>query len=454
MTKREVFRIILGIILISLIGGLIWLKKTEKDINQTSKKTFLEYNRENKDLYKDNDFNVSFKHYNKLNFKAKIKNPFNEIIEKSTKAESKNPYYDKPDWALSLELAGYTVNEDAIIYDKKGNFIESLVLYGKTYSSGTTEKEYNELIALDNQYKKRKSKEDEIEESKRKRFNAFRENNNFVFDFNHNVDFDLREDFERYIKDSTDIKIMPTMNLFKVEKATLEVYLKASNTNGFDFNDKVKSVNITDKWNNHFVSKRKNTEQVKEIYNAITFISPNLFEQGKSKLDSIIGVENDIFSETDVKIAKSELVFHPKTKEDSNIINFHENTKIEIRYSKNTFRKKLPKWNQNLSSASIQSIVKSSKKELNLHHKKTNKNLQLNWLPTENGKINNNVFTKLTYLTKTENESESNEISYYLFFNVYENVIITYSRNINNKTKWDKVFLESLRTFDFKNKKL
>lgn len=478
MTKRDVFRIILGIISISLIGGFIWLKKTEKDINQTSKKAFLEYNRENKDLFKDNDFNVSFENYNKLNFQTKIENPFNEIIETSQlalrlvliykkgtikfinrsieepkKVTYKNSNYDKPDWALSLELAGYTVNEDSVIYDKQGNFIENLVLDGKTYSSGITEEDYNELITLDNQYKERKSKENKIEESKRNRFDAFRENHNFVFDFNHNADFDLRDDFELYTKDSTDIKIMPTINLFKVEKATLEVYLKASNTNGFDFNDKVKSINITDKWNNHFVSKKKNTEQVKEIYNAIIFTPPNLFEQGKSKLDSIIGIENDIFGKTEVKIAKSELVFHPKTKEGRSITNFQETTKIEIRYSKNTFSKKHARWNQNLSSESIKSIVKSSKKELSLNTKKANENLQLNWLPAESGKINNNVFTKLAYTTKTENESENNEISYYLFFNGYENVIITYSRNIDNKTKWDKIFLESLGTFDFKTKK-
>lgn len=479
MTKRQILNIIKVTLLVSIVGGIIWVKTREAEINRKwNNPEYQEKLRkqlsENKDLFYDKDFNVNFTKPNNLNFRATLNNPFNEIIEKSQLSlrivltykkgtikyvnktieepeKTEVIYRSKEDWEIILELNGYKY-DDGVILDKDGKFIENVKINGKIYSSGISEKDYNDLMEAENIYQERKAKEEKIEEEKRSMLNAFREDKNFVFNYNHNANFDLREDFELYTKDSTDIKNIPTINLFKVENATLEVYLKASNTNGFNFDDKVKSIDITDKWNNHFVSKKDNKEQAKEIYNALTYKAPYLFEQGNSKIDSIIGLKNDIFGKSEVKIAKSELVFKPKNN-NANLTQLPDNTEINIRYSKNIFSKKLPNWNQRLSSESIESIIESTKKALNSYHRKTKSNLKLNWLTTERGKINGNVYTKLTYLTKTEDDNETTEISYYIFFNVYENVIITYSRNVNNKPKWDEIFLESLETFDFKNKK-
>lgn len=68
-------------------------------------------------------------------------------------------------------------------------------------------------------------------------------------------DFCLRlfEDFER-IEDVNYIKHIPTINKFEVENAEVNIYLTASNTNAFNFNGKVKTINIKEKWNNHFVN--------------------------------------------------------------------------------------------------------------------------------------------------------------------------------------------------------
>lgn len=68
------------------------------------------------------------------------------------------------------------------------------------------------------------------------------------------TEFDLRlfNDFEQ-VEDKNNINYIPTINKFKVENAEVRIYMTASNTNGFLFNDLVKTINITDKWNNHFV---------------------------------------------------------------------------------------------------------------------------------------------------------------------------------------------------------
>ncbi|REE07644.1 hypothetical protein DFQ09_1145 [Winogradskyella pacifica] len=489
MTKRQVFRIILGIITISIIGGIIWLKKTEKEINQTSKKSFREYNAKNRDLFNDNDFNVNFESNNILNFKTKIKNPFSEIIEESKLSlkliltykkgtlkytsiirnsdpfEHRWKYFDfdvffnqmdftKLDLEKVKEFPEYETLIDTYrkaskgknnrYYFNDGSYIDEK---GYKYNLSLYKKELNDLKKQYNKQRRNQLEKGLIEFEKYfyndvYSENHFKVNRNSVFNSNCNIHLEIFDDFTQQ-NDSLDIKTIPTINLFKVEKAILEVYLKASNTNGFYFNDKVKSINITEKWNDHFVSQKNVKTKEYESSNAIKISIPNSLEQGKTKADSQTGGKEDIFGQTEVKIAESELVFQPKDTNDK--------TKINIKYSKNIFSKKLPKWNQPLSSETIQSIEESTKNELNSYHKKTNSNLELKWLTTESGKINNNVYTKLSYLTK--NVNETNEISYYIFFNVYDNVIITYTRNINNKTKWDSIFLEALKTFEFKNKK-
>ncbi len=66
--------------------------------------------------------------------------------------------------------------------------------------------------------------------------------------------FHLRvfDDF-RQIKDKYTIGEMPTINKCEVEDAVIKIYLTASNTNGFHFKIQIKSINIKEKWNNHFV---------------------------------------------------------------------------------------------------------------------------------------------------------------------------------------------------------
>lgn len=482
MTKRQILNIIKGTLIVSIVGGIVWVKTREAEINRNwnspeFQKTLREINSTKQNLFKDNDFNVNFRQPNNLNFRATLKNPFNEIIENSQlflrlvltykkgtikyvnkTIEEKKPkkaevnYSSKEDWEIILELNGY-MYKDGVILDKDGKFLENVKINGKTYSSGISKKDYYDMMQADDIYQKRKAKEEKIEEEKRNMLNAFRGNKNLVFDFNHNADFDLREDFKLYTKDSTDIKNMPTANLFKVENATLEVYLKASNTNGFYFDDKVKSIDITDKWNDFFVSPKNNIAKEYDISNAIKITIPNSLEQraSNSEIQKVTEEFKDKYDEIKgVKIDRSQIVFQPKgtNKIDANKI--LDDTKIFIKYSKNNTNEKLPNWNEKISSDFKKSIEKSIKDELIYFYNKTYPNLELDWLTTENGKANNNVFTKISCLVNTGNDIT--EISSYLFFNINENVMITYSRNKNNKAKWDRIFLETLETFDFKSK--
>jgi len=64
--------------------------------------------------------------------------------------------------------------------------------------------------------------------------------------------FRIFNDFEQITNDKYSKKI-PTIDTFKVKNAEVQIFLNASNTNGFSFNGKIKTINITDKWNNHFV---------------------------------------------------------------------------------------------------------------------------------------------------------------------------------------------------------
>ncbi|NLP59397.1 hypothetical protein [Lutibacter sp. B1] len=62
----------------------------------------------------------------------------------------------------------------------------------------------------------------------------------------------LFNDFEQ-VEDANNINYIPTIDKFKVQNAEARIYLTATNTNGFEFNDLVKTINITDKWNSNFV---------------------------------------------------------------------------------------------------------------------------------------------------------------------------------------------------------
>lgn len=507
MTKRQIFNIIKGTLLISIVGGIIWVKTREAEINRKwNNPEYQEKLRKQlskkKDLFDDSDFIIEFKHFgydiNYLHFKTKLENPFSEYIEQSklslklvltykkgtikytSKIKNSKPYdyqwdyFDFTDFFIDknytkrelrdveyyTDLEDYYINEE-LKAKKKGD------KYYYPNGGHNSIKDYKQNLSVSIEElknfkgeRKKELKKGFIDFEKyfyKKVYSQghFMENKNYVFNTLCNINLRIFENFSQQ-NDTSDIDKIPTISLFKVEKAILEVKLNASNTNGFYFNDKVKSIDITDKWNDHFVLKKwksiKTKKDKKEIYNVIKYKLSDLFQEKKSKADSIIGLKNDIFGKTEIKIAKSELVFQPK-KKNFNLIELPDNTEINIRYSKNIFIKKLPNWNQNLSSETIESIVESIKKEQNSYYEKTKSNLKLNWLRTETGKINGNVFTKLTYLTKTKDDYETNEISYYIFFNVYENVIITYSRNVNNKPKWDDIFLESLETFDFRNKK-
>lgn len=64
----------------------------------------------------------------------------------------------------------------------------------------------------------------------------------------------LFQDFERS-DDDIYIERMPTLNIFGAEKVEVIINLIALNSNGFHFSDKVKTIDITDKWNKHFVMK-------------------------------------------------------------------------------------------------------------------------------------------------------------------------------------------------------
>lgn len=481
MTKRKIFNIIKVTLFVSIIGGIIWVKTREAEINRKwNNPEYQEKLRKqltkNKDLFNEKDFNANFTKPNNLNFRATLINPFNEIIEKSqlslrivltykkgtikyvnkTIEEPKKTeviYSSKEDWEIILELNGHKY-KDGVILDKDGKFLENVKINGKTYSSGISKEDYIFLKEAEDIYQKRQAKEEKIEEEKRHMLNAFRENKNFVFNFNHNANFDLREDFELYTKDSTDIKNMPTVNLFKVENATIEVYLKASNTNGFYFDDKVKSIDITDKWNDFFVSPKNNIVKEYDISNAIKITIPNSLEQRASNSDikKVTEEFKDKYDEIKgVKIDRSQIVFQPKGTNKIEANKILDDTKIFIKYSKNNTNEKLPNWNEKISSDFKKSIEKSIKDELIYFYNKTYPNIELDWLTTENGKANNNVFTKISCLVNTGNDIT--EISSYLFFNINENVMITYSRNKNNKAKWDRIFLDALETFDFKSKK-
>lgn len=493
MTKRQIFRLIKGVIVIGIIGGFIWLKKTEKDINQTSKKAFLEYNVKNRDLFSDNDFNVNLEKDNTLNFSTTIKNPFDEIIEKSKLSLKLVLDYEKGaiKYNNAEHIEDFSKYGDFIIADydfndffknknftkqdldslKRKEFLEvwlkaekeaylldekDLIVTKKDIKNAITKTE-NSIKKINNLYTKEemiKLEKGLIEFDNLHKLDFLKENKNDVFKSNHNAYLHVLTDFNKDLKDTTDIKEIPTINLFKVKGATLEVYLEASNTNGFYFNDIVKSIDITDKWNNYFVSTKNNFTKEYEISNAIKITVPISLEQRVSNSDTQKVMEEfkDKYDEIKgVKIERSQIVFQPKgtNKIDANKI--LDDTKIFIKHSKNDTNEKLPNWNEKISSELKNSIEKSIKDELIYFYNKTYPNIELDWLPTENGKANNNVFTKVSCLVKTRNDIT--EISSYLFFNIDENVMITYSRNKEKKTKWDRIFLESLETFDFKNKK-
>jgi len=495
MTKRKILRLIKGIIIISIIGGFVWLKKTEKDINQKWKspkfqKTLREYNSKNRGLFNDNDFNVNLEKDNTLNFSTTIKNPFDEIIEKSklslklvldyekgtikyNNAEHiedfstyrnfifadydfndffKNKNFTKQDLdslkrkeflevSLKAEKEAYLLDEKDLIFTKKE--IKNAIT-----QSENSIKKINDLYSKEEMVKLEKGL---IEFDNLHKLDFLKENKNDVFKSNHNAYLHVLTDFNKDLKDTTDIKEIPTINLFKVKNATLEVYLEASNTNGFYFNDKVKSINITDKWNDNFVSKKKGKTKEYDISNAIKITIPNTLEKRKSNSDSeiVMSKVKDIFNE-EIGV-RSQIVFQPKGTNQLNITEISDETRILIKYSKNDSNFNFPNWNEQISEDDKKTLFNSAKKALITFHEKNFPNIELEWLESESGEANNNNYFKTSYLAKQE--SGVTQTSGYLFWNINESVMITYSTKINDKEKWDKVFLMVLETFDFKNKK-
>ena len=59
-------------------------------------------------------------------------------------------------------------------------------------------------------------------------------------------------DFE-FLESQSTMKQIPTINLFKADNVKLHIYVDASNTNGFTFSDKIRTIDITNNWNNYFV---------------------------------------------------------------------------------------------------------------------------------------------------------------------------------------------------------
>lgn len=223
-----------------------------------------------------------------LNLKTDIGNPFGEIVEKNeitveivlkyktgtVKFQSKK-YRDY--LTVSEKLKDFNVTN---FFENKSTSLEELQKYAdyldviKTYvvedKSNKKEVEQNEKDKKsiqqqfykysDNDLKKLKKLLEEFENyfNNSEQFNYFvdlTKDQIYPNLINSKSNFCLRlfNDFEQ-IEDSSDTKQIPTINKFKVENAEVNIYLTASNTNGFDFNDKVKTINIKERWNNHFVN--------------------------------------------------------------------------------------------------------------------------------------------------------------------------------------------------------
>lgn len=274
------------------------LEKSEKIKNETnvklfSKETFEislkkgiayqfeeQYNKETDKLDYSTKYSIPTTTFN---LKTDVKNPFGEIIEKTEisieiileykagiiKFKSKQyrdfisvsdelKYFDVSDFfkdkSTSLdELQGYADYFDEMsknVLEEKDNQKDRLILREKYMHRYYSTKDLERLRQTLNQFG------NYFDNSKQ--YNYFTDVLNGKFSpsiMNTKGLFCLRlfKDFEQ-IEDKNSIKQIPTINKFMVENAHINIYLTASNTNGFSFNNKIKTINIKDKWNNHFIN--------------------------------------------------------------------------------------------------------------------------------------------------------------------------------------------------------
>ncbi len=226
-----------------------------------------------------------------LNLKTDIGNPFGEIIEKSEisieivleyragiiKFQSKKyrDYLSVSDKLKDFNVTDFfkgktTSLEELQKYADYLDVIRTYVVEDKSNQNQVEQNEKDKKSITQNTYKYSNSDLKRLEKNLEE-FEVYFDNNeqyNYFIDLakdtfspnliNSKSHFSLRlfNDFDK-IEDTNDIKQIPTINKFEAENAEVNIYLTASNTNGFNFNDLVKTINIKDKWNKHFVKFKK-----------------------------------------------------------------------------------------------------------------------------------------------------------------------------------------------------
>ncbi|GEQ87408.1 hypothetical protein ULMS_29160 [Patiriisocius marinistellae] len=224
-----------------------------------------------------------------LNLTTEIGNPFGEIIEKSQivvelvlkykagtitfKSKDYRDYLTETDKLSDYDVSSFFKNNTNTNLEELQRYANYLDLTRENWKrTDKDDKEDVQLLESENKYiteKRYKYSEKDLTRLKglMEEFeNYFDNSNNYNYftnitenKFSPNLintksNFCLRlfNDFEQ-VEDTNNIDYIPTIDKFKVQNAEARIYLTATNTNGFEFNDLVKTINITDKWNNNFV---------------------------------------------------------------------------------------------------------------------------------------------------------------------------------------------------------
>ncbi len=231
----------------------------DKDI-QVSFEKGISYGKGFRELYPEDD-----ESFHSLIINTNFTNPFNELIEYSSLDFKLILKYKKGTTRFNYDYKGvdgyiYNLlssrNWDDFFLDKNVS-LKNIQIFSNYRDYKMNIDSYSMSIKeLEKRYSYTESEKENLEKVLQElfKFNDLKYSDDFNYSskntsFNkQNISLNL---FNNFTQNEKDLHI-PTYTLFKVENAVLEVFLETGTSNGFYFNKKIKSIDITNKWNKHF----------------------------------------------------------------------------------------------------------------------------------------------------------------------------------------------------------